>query len=122
MRGPWKSYTHHDFVQQLGRGTLPNEVFKNYLVQDYLYLVGRLVPSWICLILVQTHFARTNALAAYKSTSMDSISAVSMESRLETRSYLVTDTCSRPRLCSISKERCPYILTTASSLDFLNLR
>ncbi|ERF69513.1 hypothetical protein EPUS_01842 [Endocarpon pusillum Z07020] len=60
VRHVWNSYTQHGFVQQLAQGTLPRDLFKNYLVQDYLYL---------------THFARTNALAAYKSTSMDSISA-----------------------------------------------
>lgn len=56
----WKKYTHHPFAEQMGDGTLPIDDFKNYLIQDYLYL---------------THFARTNALAAYKSTDMDSITA-----------------------------------------------
>lgn len=56
----WKKYTHHPFANQMGDGTLPMDAFKEYLVQDYLYL---------------THFARTNALAAYKSTNMDAITA-----------------------------------------------
>lgn len=56
----WQKYTHHPFANQMGDGTLPIDAFKEYLVQDYLYL---------------THFARTNALAAYKSTSMDAITA-----------------------------------------------
>lgn len=56
----WHKYTHHPFVTQLARGTLPEPLFKNYLVQDYLYL---------------THFARSHALAAYKSRSMSAISA-----------------------------------------------
>ncbi|KAL2400994.1 Hydroxymethylpyrimidine/phosphomethylpyrimidine kinase THI21 [Exophiala dermatitidis] len=56
----WQKYTHHDFATQLARGTLPETLFKNYLVQDYLYL---------------THFARTNALAGYKSRNMADISA-----------------------------------------------
>jgi hypothetical protein len=41
VRDVWKSYTQHPFVQQLAWGTLPKELFKNYLVQDYLYLVSR---------------------------------------------------------------------------------
>lgn len=56
----WKRYTHHPFANQMGDGTLPLEAFKQYLIQDYLYL---------------THFARTNALAAYKSNNMDAITA-----------------------------------------------
>lgn len=35
----WKAYTQHDFVCQLGAGTLPAEAFKHYLRQDYLFLV-----------------------------------------------------------------------------------
>ncbi|KAL6244264.1 trifunctional hydroxymethylpyrimidine kinase/phosphomethylpyrimidine kinase/thiaminase [Rhinocladiella similis] len=56
----WKRYTQHPFVESLARGTLPERLFKNYLIQDYLYL---------------THFARTHALAGYKSRSMDAITA-----------------------------------------------
>jgi thiaminase len=40
VQGPWKEYTEHEFVQKLAAGTLPVERFKNYLVQDYLYLVS----------------------------------------------------------------------------------
>lgn len=60
VRPVWHAYTNHPFANQMGDGTLPIEDFKEYLVQDYLYLV---------------HFARTNALAAYKSQSMDAITA-----------------------------------------------
>ena len=35
----WQDFTHHDFVKGMGRGNLPLERFKAYLVQDYLYLV-----------------------------------------------------------------------------------
>ena len=56
----WEKYTHHPFATAMARGTLPEPLFKNYLVQDYLYL---------------THFARTHALAAYKSRTMPAITA-----------------------------------------------
>lgn len=56
----WAAYTQHEFPRALARGTLPEGLFKNYLVQDYLYL---------------THFARTHALAAYKSRAMSAITA-----------------------------------------------
>jgi len=37
----WHDYTHHDFVERMGNGTLPVESYKNYMIQDYLYLVRR---------------------------------------------------------------------------------
>ena len=40
MKNVWKLFTEHEFVQSLGRGTLPVGKFKQYLVQDYLYLVN----------------------------------------------------------------------------------
>lgn len=36
----WKEFTQHEFVEQLGDGTLPVERFKYYMAQDYLYLVS----------------------------------------------------------------------------------
>lgn len=36
----WNEFTHHDFVAQMGNGTLPIETYKHYMIQDYLYLVG----------------------------------------------------------------------------------
>ncbi|RMZ83342.1 hypothetical protein DV737_g1670, partial [Chaetothyriales sp. CBS 132003] len=53
----WHAYTHHAFPTALARGTLPAHIFKAYLVQDYHYL---------------KHFARTYALAGYKSQSLAS--------------------------------------------------
>jgi thiaminase II len=50
----------HPFLAQLSKGTLPLPAFRHYLVQDYHFL---------------THFARSTALAAYKSTSLPAISA-----------------------------------------------
>ena len=58
----WKAYTEHEFLQKVGDGTLPTESFKHFLVQDYLYLVN---------------FARMAALSAYKSKTIDRISASS---------------------------------------------
>lgn len=37
----WHQYTHHQFVQGLASGELPLDKFKNYLIQDYLFLVSR---------------------------------------------------------------------------------
>jgi thiaminase/transcriptional activator TenA len=47
----WRAYTRHPFVLALGDGTLPAAKFRNFLVQDYLFLI---------------QYARAYALAAYK--------------------------------------------------------
>ncbi len=52
----WESFTHHEFVRQLGDGDLPHACFKHYLEQDYLFLI---------------HFGRAYALAAFKSDDLD---------------------------------------------------
>jgi len=54
--GPtWHSYTRHDFVLRLADGTLPEAVFRHYLIQDYLFLL---------------HFSRAWGLAIYKSDTL----------------------------------------------------
>ncbi|CAN7190634.1 thiaminase II [Bosea sp. LjRoot90] len=51
----WASYVEHDFVRQMGDGSLPEAAFRTYLVQDYLFLI---------------QFARAYALATYKSRNL----------------------------------------------------
>ena len=51
----WNAYVDHAFVRGLGDGTLAQAAFRNYLVQDYLFLI---------------QFARAHALAAYKARTM----------------------------------------------------
>lgn len=56
----WDAYTRHDFVEQLGAGTLPLPVFQDYLIQDFHFLV---------------QFTRANALATYKSRTLADLKA-----------------------------------------------
>lgn len=62
----WLAYTEHPFTEALGDGTLPEAAFKDYLVQDYLFLI---------------EFARAYALAAYKAPTLgdmrDALAAMS---------------------------------------------
>ncbi|KAF2487850.1 Phosphomethylpyrimidine kinase-domain-containing protein [Neohortaea acidophila] len=58
VKPAWHDFTHHEFVRQMGDGTLPLEWFKYYMIQDYIYLI---------------HFARANALAGYKTKSLDGV-------------------------------------------------
>lgn len=55
-RDEWEAYVGHAFVRKLGDGSLPEECFRHYLGQDYLFLI---------------HFARAYALAVYKSESLE---------------------------------------------------
>jgi thiaminase/transcriptional activator TenA len=52
----WATYCEHQFVKQMGNGSLPEECFRHYLVQDYLFLI---------------QFARAYALAIYKAPSLE---------------------------------------------------
>ncbi|KAJ7147755.1 hypothetical protein C8R46DRAFT_1231648 [Mycena filopes] len=56
----WKEYVEHDFVQQLGRGVLPQTSFIHFIKQDYHYL---------------KYYARASALLAAKSDSFPQIAA-----------------------------------------------
>lgn len=56
----WQRYVHHEFVEQLGAGTLPREAFLHYLRQDYVFLF---------------HFARAWALAAAKADTLAEMQA-----------------------------------------------
>jgi thiaminase/transcriptional activator TenA len=52
----WGAYIRHPFVLQLATGELPEACFRQYLVQDYLFLI---------------HFARAWGLAVYKSDRLE---------------------------------------------------
>ncbi|MCJ1351971.1 MAG: ATP-dependent RNA helicase dbp2 [Icmadophila ericetorum] len=56
----WRTHTEHEFIARIADGSLPVEMFKYYLTQDYLFLI---------------QFARANALVSYKATAMPEISA-----------------------------------------------
>lgn len=68
VRDIWQQYTHHEFVNKMGDGTLDVERFKFYLEQDYLFLI---------------QFARANSLAGYKSGKLDDICKVCRKNLIE---------------------------------------
>jgi len=51
----WTAYCVHEFVRRIGDATLPEESFRHYLQQDYLFLI---------------HFSRAWALAVYKAETL----------------------------------------------------
>lgn len=56
----WEAYVAHDFVRGVGRGDLHEDCFRQFLVQDYLFL---------------KHFARAYGLAVAKATEVADIRA-----------------------------------------------
>ena len=54
----WRAYTEHEFVARLSDGSLAEDAFRHYLVQDYVFLI---------------HLARAYSLAAYKADSLAEI-------------------------------------------------
>lgn len=56
----WNAYCHHEFVERIADGSLPQECFRHYLMQDYLFLI---------------HFSRAWALAVYKSETLTDMRA-----------------------------------------------
>ncbi|KAL3474879.1 DNA polymerase family B-domain-containing protein [Aspergillus californicus] len=118
VRPIWKNFTEHAFVSGLGSGTLPIERFKEYLAQDYLYLV---------------HFARSNALASYKAKDMESIAASArIILHIQRETALHVDYCASFGLSKEEMEKLPeslactaysrYILDVGQSDDWLALQ
>ncbi|MEO9336781.1 TenA family protein [Mesorhizobium sp. SB112] len=101
----WQSYVNHDFVRQLGKGTLPEKAFRTYLVQDYLFLI---------------QFARAWALAAYKSRTLSDIRAAQagLASILD-ETELHVRLCGRWGLSRSAIEKAPELQATVAYTRFV---
>lgn len=66
----WQEYVNHPFVRQLAAGTLPQAAFRQYLIQDYLFLLhfarayGLLVSKLHTLPEMRSATASLNAIIA----------------------------------------------------------
>ena len=56
----WDDFCNHEFVRRLDDATLPQQSFRHYLEQDYLFIM---------------HFSRAWALAVYKSETLSDMRA-----------------------------------------------
>lgn len=76
----WAAYTHHEFVEGLKDGSLPEVCFHHYLIQDYVFLV---------------HFSRAWALAMVKSETLDEmkIAAGTVDALINMEMQLHIETC-----------------------------
>lgn len=118
VKPAWHEYTHHQFVRQMGDGSLPEQAFKNYMIQDYLYLI---------------HFARANALAGYKTKSLDDIAgAAAIVTHIRHEINLHIEECEQFGLTQEDMEKCEesqactaysrYVLDIGQSEDWLALQ
>jgi thiaminase/transcriptional activator TenA len=114
----WRAYIEHDFVRQLGAGTLEDGAFRHYLKQDYLFLI---------------HFGRAYALAAYKSPNLADLRQAleGMKAIIDIELGLHIDYCrqwgiSEDDLAALPEARATlaytrYVLDTGSRGDLLDL-
>jgi len=115
----WNDYISHEFIKQLGRGTLPMENFLYYLKQDYIFL---------------KNFARANAMSLYKSDDIQEMKefAKNVTEIINVETDLHVDFCKK---FGISKEELDitkeatanmaytrYVLEQGMSGDVLDLR
>lgn len=114
----WAGYVDHDFVRQMGAGTLPQSAFRTYLVQDYLFLI---------------QFARAYALATYKSRTLADMRAAKagLDAILDVEMDLHVRLCGRWGLTPAAIEAAPehaatiaytrFVLDCGASGDLLDL-
>ena len=114
----WDEYTRHPFVQQLGDGRLSETSFRDYLVQDYLFLI---------------QFARAYALSIYKSRSLKEMhnGLGGLKAILDVEMALHVRLCSRWGISKEQLEAAPeksetvaytrFVLDAGNSGDLLDL-
>ncbi len=114
----WKSYAEHEFVEQMGNGTLAKESFQHYLVQDYLFLI---------------QFARAYALAIYKSRNLTEMRGCleGLKAILDTEMQLHLKLCAEWGLDEAAIKKSPeakstiaytrYVLEAGQAGDILDL-
>ena len=114
----WMAYCEHQFVEQMGDGSLPEACFRHYLVQDYLFLI---------------QFARAHALAVYKAPSLELMrnSHEGLKAILDVEMQLHLKLCKEWGLSSNDVEQVPearatiaytrFVLEAGQSGDLLDL-
>ena len=114
----WTDYTRHAFVEGLKDGTLPQEAFLHYLVQDYVFLI---------------HFSRAWALAVTKAETPEEmrVCAATVRALLDEELRLHIETCAAagiPEGQLFAAREAPqnlaytrYVLDAGHSGDFLDL-
>lgn len=102
----WDDYINHQFVRELGDGTLPQHCFRHYLAQDYLFLI---------------HFARAYALAVFKARELADMRAAysGLKAILDTEMDLHVRLCARWGICEPDLEQTPEATATLAYTRFV---
>lgn len=102
----WDAQLEHPFVRGLGDGTLPEEIFRRWVLQDYLYLI---------------EFSRIFAWAAAKARRLESMGwyAGVLDLTLNTEMELHRRYAARFGLTPEDLEAAPMWPTTRAYTDFL---
>jgi thiaminase (transcriptional activator TenA) len=115
----WHAYTNHPFTAGLADGTLPEAAFRQYVVQDYLFLI---------------EFARAYALAVYKSFQLADMreAAAGLSAILDVEMNLHVKLCASWGLSPADLEKAPpaaetlaytrYVLDAGMRSDLLALK
>lgn len=118
-RAEWRAYIRHDFVRQLGAGTLAEDAFRYYLQQDYLFI---------------QYFARAYALAIYKSRHIADLRHAfdALKTLIDTELTLHIDYCRQWGITEQDLAELPeakatiaytrYVLDTGNRGDLLDMR
>ena len=114
----WQAYTGHAFVRQMADGSLPQAAFRDYLVQDYLFLI---------------QFARAYALSIYKSRSLSEMQhgLGGLKAILEVEMDLHLRLCKKWGILALALEAMPektatiaytrFVLDAGNASDLLDL-
>ena len=114
----WEQYTHHEFVNGLGDGTLDPGAFIQYLIQDYVFLL---------------HYSRAWSMAVVKSDNVDAmrIAAATVHALINEETQLHVGVCAENGITESDLERAEearenlsytrYVMDTALSGDLLDL-
>jgi thiaminase (transcriptional activator TenA) len=102
----WPAYVGHDFVRGMADGSLAQQSFRHYLVQDYLFLI---------------QFARAHALAIYKAGSLEIMreSFQGLKVILETEMQLHLKLCNEWGLRPEEVEQMPEAVATVAYTRFV---
>src|SRR5882757_5714043 len=115
----WRAYTEHPFTNGLADGSLAEDAFRRYLVQDYLFLI---------------EFARAYALSVYKSPKLADMreAAAGISAILDVEMNLHVKLCADWGLSASDLEHAPpaaetlaytrYVLDTGMRGDLLALK
>src|SRR6185312_11092471 len=98
----WEGYVSHEFVRALGAGTLPEQAFRHFLIQDYLFLI---------------HFAR----ACFKSATLADIraNAAAVTAIVDVEMPLHVSYCAKWGISEAQMEAAPEAMETMAYTRFV---